>query len=669
MTVESLAPLVPLLPLIGVLLNGFLGPRLGKGFVKFVGPLVVLGAFLVSVLIFLQLQAVSADRRATNVYLWEWIRSGVFRSDVAFLIDPLSITMMLVITGVGFLIHVYSAGYMADEWRFARYFTYLNLFTFAMLVLVMANNYLLMFVGWEGVGLCSFLLIGFFFEKESAAAAGKKAFLVNRVGDWGFILGLLVMFWTFHQTDPRLQTLNFDAALSPQMLDQVKGVTLPVLGGSALTVIALLLFLGATGKSAQLPLYLWLPDAMEGPTPVSALIHAATMVTAGVYMIARSHPLFSAAPEAMHVVAWVGVITALFAAIVAIVQNDIKRVLAYSTVSQLGYMFVGVGVGAYAAGVFHLVTHAFFKALLFLGAGSVMHALAGELDMRRMGGLRKYLPWTFGTMLLGWLAICGIPPFAGFYSKDLILEAAYLEQGMGLWLVGLITAGITAFYMSRMFFTVFFGPERYQPAAHGHGHSHGHDDHSHGHGHGAHESPPVMYVPLLVLAVLSLIGGVWLNGGALPHLNTTLAGFLAPAVGPVAEHAEGHAGLSAPALMGISIVVAVLGIAAAWFLHQAGAFVREQPTALRRLVENRFGYDALLHGITVVGGTQLAQALRWFDVHIVDGIVNGVGNAVAGAAQALRQPQTGFVRNYALTMLVGAVAVMGLFFYWGLNGR
>jgi NADH-quinone oxidoreductase subunit L len=294
-----------------------------------------------------------------------------------------------------------------------------------------------------------------------------------------------------------------------------------------------------------------------------------------------------------------------------------------------------------------------------------MHALAGELDMRRMGGLSKLLPWTFGTMLLGWLAICGIPPFAGFYSKDLILEAAYLNLGPGIWLVGLITAGLTAFYMSRMFFTVFFGPQRYQPAADGHAHGQGHGDHGHGHAHGVHESPPVMYVPLLVLAALSVLGGLWLNGGALPHLDNTLAGILAPAVGELAEHVEGHAGLSAAALMVISIVVALLGIAAAWFLHAAGAFVRERPSPLRRLVENRYGYDALLHGLVVVGGTQLAHALRWFDVRIIDGIVNGVGGAVSGAAQALRQPQTGYVRNYALTMLVGAVAVLGLFFYWG----
>jgi NADH-quinone oxidoreductase subunit L len=651
----DLVKLVPLFPLLGVLLNGFLGPRLGKTFVKWVGPLVVLAAFGVSVWACLQLQAQPADQRAFDVPLWHWISAGVFQVPAALLIDPLSVTMMLVVTGVGFLIHVYSVGYMADDERFARYFTYLNLFTFTMLILVMANNYLFMFVGWEGVGLCSFLLIGFFFEKETAAAAGKKAFLVNRVGDWGFLLGMMLLFWTFRSiVGEQFRGLNYtDIFMTVQ---QVAAANKP-----AVIAIALLLFLGATGKSAQLPLYLWLPDAMEGPTPVSALIHAATMVTAGVYMIARSHALFAAAPEAMQIVAWVGVITALFAATVAIVQYDIKRVLAYSTVSQIGYMFVGVGVGAFSSGIFHLVTHAFFKALLFLGAGSVMHALAGELDMRNMGGLWKRLPVTSWTMLFGWLAICGIIPFAGFYSKDVILEAAYQHQP-ALWLVGLITAGLTAFYMSRMFFTIFCGAERYQPPAHGHG-EHGHG--GHGHGDGVHESPPVMTAPLVVLAVLSVIGGYWLQGGWQPHLGGTLASFLEPAVGPAEPAAEAAGGLGASTLMIISLAVAALGIAVAWFMHLAGAFVRERSTPLRRLVENRYGYDALLHVVVVVGGTLFAQACRWFDVQIIDGIVNGVGQAVAGAAQALRQPQTGFVRNYALTMLVGAVLVLGLFMYWG----
>jgi NADH-quinone oxidoreductase subunit L len=649
--------LVPFLPLVGVLLNGFLGPKLGKGFVKLVGPLVVLGAFAVAVWTCLQLQGLPVEQRWHDVPLWQWISSGSFQVPVALRVDPLSVTMMLVVTGVGFLIHVYSVGYMADEWRFARYFAWLNLFTFAMLILVMANNYLLMFVGWEGVGLCSFLLIGFFFEKPSAAAAGQKAFLVNRVGDWGFVVGLLLLFWTFRSVvGDQFRTLNFtDVFATVGQVAHAQPVTL--------TAIALLLFLGAAGKSAQLPLYLWLPDAMEGPTPVSALIHAATMVTAGVYMVARSHALYSASPAAMNVVAWVGVITALFAALVAVVQYDIKRVLAYSTVSQLGYMFVGVGVGAYAAGIFHLVTHAFFKALLFLGAGSVMHGLAGELDMRKMGGLYKYLPITFGTMLLGWLAIAGIPPFAGFYSKDVILESAY-ERQFGIWLIGVITAGLTAFYMSRMFFSVFFGEERYRPAADAHGrggHGHGHGGHAH-----AHESPPVMTVPLIVLAVLAVIGGYWLQGDSMPHPGGTLASFLAPAVGGAEHAAEAAGGLSPQILMAISVGVGVLGIAIAGVMHKQGAFVRERPSPLRTLVENRFYYDALLHGIVVVGGTQLAQALwRYVDVGIIDAIVNGVGRAVAGAAQAIRPLQTGYVRNYALTMLAGTVIVLGLFLWMG----
>jgi NADH-quinone oxidoreductase subunit L len=645
---------------------------------------VVLGAFVVSVLIWQQMLGLPAEQRVKDVTFYPWITSidpKGYSLDVpfAFRVDPLSVTMILIVTGVGSLIHLYSVGYMAHDARFARYFTYLNLFTVAMLILVLANNYLLMFVGWEGVGLCSFLLIGFWFTRPSAAAAGKKAFIVNRVGDWGFILGMLLLFWTFG-------TLNYGGvAGSEGIFDQIASRAATPDGVALLTAAALLLFLGATGKSAQLPLYLWLPDAMEGPTPVSALIHAATMVTAGVYMVARSHALYAAAPAALMVVAVVGAATALFAALVAMVQNDIKRVLAYSTVSQLGYMVLGVGVGAYAAGIFHLVTHAFFKALLFLGAGSVMHSLAGQLDMRKMGGLSKYMPLTWGTFLVGWLAICGVPGLAGFYSKDAILANAYATNP-ALWVVGLGTAALTAFYMSRMFFTTFHGKERIElgdehhggEEAHGHdahghdaGHAHAdphaHPAHSHAHADGSvhvHESPPVMTMPLVLLAIGSFVVGFLLNGGLIPHHVTPFGQWLAPSVGEPVEHVA-HGGLGEGALIALSIAAAVVGIVAAWLLHQKDAFVRERETAFGQAADARFGYDGVLHAIFVRGGDALSQALwRIVDVGIIDGIVNGVGAAVAAGARMMRTLQTGYVRNYALMMLIGAMVVIGALL-WG----
>src|SRR3989441_2155879 len=438
--------LIPFLPLVGTLGNALFGRATGHRAHWVAVPALGL-SFLVSCAVFLRVL-----HGETYVgELFPWIAAGAFKAAITVQVDQLSAVMLLVVTGVGFLIPLYSAGYMHDDPSYARFFTYLNLFVFSMVMLVLAGNFLLLYVGWGAVGLCSYLLIGFWYEKPSATDAGKKAFIVNRVGDFGFGLGIMLIWTTFG-------TLDYGAVFA--------NATDAVSQGTYLA-IALLLFTGACGKSAQLPLHTWLPDAMEGPTPVSALIHAATMVTAGVYMVARCHKLFEMAPLSLEIVAWVGGLTAPFAAPIGLVPTDIKRVLAYSTISQLGYMFVGVGVGAYAAGIFHLVTHAFFKALLFLAAGSVMHALAGELDMRRMGGLRKYLPWTFVTMLVAWLAISGIPPFAGFYSKDVILEAAY-EKQFWIWLIALATAGLTAFYMSRMFFTVFEGPERYVPPAHDH---------------------------------------------------------------------------------------------------------------------------------------------------------------------------------------------------------
>jgi NADH-quinone oxidoreductase subunit L len=525
--------LVPIFPLLGVIINGLVlsgTPEVRRKTAGIIASAMVFLSFVVALLISLNLPSVLGGRDWRDVVAYSWIEAGALSVPMGLRIDPLSVTMMLVVTGVGFLIHVFSIGYMAHDERVGRFFTYLNLFTFAMLMLVLANNFVLMFVGWEGVGLCSYLLIGFWFERVSAAQAGKKAFLVNRVGDFGFLLGLFALFQltgslTFNTPE---NTGAFDLA------SNLAGATL--WGVPAVTLICLLLFLGAAGKSAQLPLYVWLPDAMEGPTPVSALIHAATMVTAGVYMIARSAALFGQSTVAMTVVAWVGVITALWAAILAIKQYDIKRVLAYSTVSQLGFMFVGVGVGAYAAGISHLVTHAFFKALMFLGAGAVMHALDGQLDMRKMGNVRRYLPWTFATFAVGWYMICGLPLGSGFFSKDAILEGAHEAGFEAVMWIGVFTAGLTAFYMTRMFITVFLGSERIELGDEGHGgdaqehgrshtagHAHAHDhgshghthdhDHAHDHGHGrghvhVHPEQPVMNWPLALLAVASIVGAL-----------------------------------------------------------------------------------------------------------------------------------------------------------------
>jgi NADH-quinone oxidoreductase subunit L len=686
---EHLIWLVPLLPLAGALVNGFVQPQ--RRVVSLIGPGVVLVAFLCGIYILMEMLGKPAEQRAWDVTAYQWITvpglGDRFSLNVplAFRVDPLSITMVLVVTGVGFLIHVYSTGYMADDPRYARYFCYLNLFTFAMLVLVLANNYVLMFVGWEGVGLCSYLLIGYYFDRVSAAAAGKKAFIINRVGDWGFLLGMLLLFWRFgtltYYGGPEAMGRPPAPGLFDQIASQVQA------GDPLLTAAGLLLLLGATGKSAQLPLYLWLPDAMEGPTPVSALIHAATMVTAGVYMIARSHILYDLAPVALEWVAVVGAATALFAATVALVQNDIKRVLAYSTVSQIGYMFLGVGVGAYAAGMFHLVTHAFFKALLFLGAGSVMHSLAGQLDMRKMGGLSNQMRWTFLTFAVGWWAICGLPPFAGFYSKDAILASAYAHNPVLYW-VGLFTAGLTAFYMTRLYTTTFLGEPRIELGDEHHGaadHAPGHgaaDDHGHGHGaHGAHpahthvhgdggvhvyESPASMTVPLVVLAALAIIGGVWLNGSFMPQHHTVLGSWLAPSVGEPRPHEAGHGGLSEGMLIGLSILFAVIGVAAAWALHASKSFTRQRwlPAGVNALLESRYGYDGLLHLVFVKVGDFFSQLLwRIVDVGIIDGIVNGVGALIGGIARGLRVVQTGYVRNYALIMLAGAAVVIGVFLW------
>jgi len=621
--------------------------------VGFIGPAVVAAAFVVALLAVLELAARPAHDRLFIRVLFPWIQAGGLSTNVAFQLDPLSSVMILVVTGVGFLIHVYSVGYMAHEKAVARYFVYLNLFTFAMLTLVLADNFLLMFVGWEGVGLCSYLLIGYWYEKKSASDAGKKAFIVNRIGDFGFMLGAFLIFWTFG-------SLNYT-----EVFARIPGLKASgLLTEEIATVITLLLFLGATGKSAQIPLYVWLPDAMEGPTPVSALIHAATMVTAGVYMVARSNALYLLAPTSMLVVAIVGALTAIFSATIGITQNDIKRVLAYSTVSQLGYMFLACGVGAFTAGIFHLMTHAFFKALLFLGSGSVIHALAGEQDMRNMGGLRKYLPITFTTMFIATLAIAGIPGLSGFFSKDEILWQAYSSPygHVALWAVGTVAAGVTAFYMFRLVFMTFFGDSRMNPQVEKH----------------VHESPYAMTVPLMVLAVLAVVGG-WV--GVPPVLGEYLGGipnsfehWLAPVFGHAAAGAaaaaEGGAHHSAAlefALMGGSVAVALCGIALAYYLYRVHpnkpAEIAAKVPGIYDVVLNKYYideiYDAAVVNRIVNGSVWLWQA---FDAAFLDGIVNGIAAIVRGAGDGVRRAQTGVVGSYAFSLLLGAVLIVGYLF-------
>ena len=541
------------------------------------------------------------------------------------------------------MIHVYSVGYMHQDSGYYRYFAYLNLFEFSMLVLVLADNFLFMFLGWEGVGLCSYLLIGFWFDRQSASDAGKKAFIVNRIGDLGFLLAMALMFWT-------AGSLNFREIFQ-------RAPELSLAGGGVVPALTLLLFLGATGKSAQIPLYVWLPDAMEGPTPVSALIHAATMVTAGVYMVARCSLLYSLAPVSLEVVAIIGAVTAIFAASIGLVQNDIKRVLAYSTVSQLGYMFLACGVGAYAAGIFHLMTHAYFKALLFLGSGAVIHALAGEQDIRKMGGLKKYIPVTFATFLVGTMAISGIPLLSGFFSKDEILWKAFSSEfsaDMGfplLWLLGFIAAGFTAFYMFRLLFVTFYGRPQFDP-----------------HHHHPHEAPNSMKIPLIILAVLSVIGGYIglprsLGGG------NQFEHFLAPVFGhgeaiPHAEHA-----LSAEyTLMALSIAIALVGLFVAWRFYLKNPAlperVKQRFSGAYKTVLNKYYVDEF-YGLTVVKPFINLALLFWqfFDVKIVDGLANGSASLVGWCSQILRRFQTGYIRNYALGFSLGVITLLAFIIF------
>ena len=621
--------LIPIWPLLGFLLNGFFGRRLGKPTVVKIGCGTVGLSLLASVKAVWELLGLPHDARRVEQVVAPWIGVGSFQADWGLLLDPLSAVMILVVSGVGFLIHVYAVGYMHDDADFPRFFTYLNLFTFSMLMLVLANNYLLLYVFWEAVGLCSYLLIGFWFERPSAAEAGKKAFIVNRVGDFGFGLGVMLL-WTTSGTLQYAQV--FEAA--PARL---------AVGGGLVTAITLLLFLGATGKSAQIPLYVWLPDAMEGPTPVSALIHAATMVTAGVYMVARSAPLFNLAPFSMTVVAWIGGLTAVFAASIALVQTDIKRVIAYSTISQLGYMFLGCGVGAYAAAIFHLMTHAFFKALLFLGAGSVIHGLSGEQDLRKMGGLRRHMPVTAWTFLIAALANAGIIPLAGFWSKDEILYGAFAGGHVGVWVLGAGGAFLTGFYMLRCYYLAFEGPSRAAD-----------------HGQHAHESPPVMTVPLAILAFFAVVVGF--VGFPPEH------GVYHQFVGPVFAAAGGAAVHEAPIgeapMAFLSLVIAGAGVFAAIRFYALRPELPDQwaaryPTAYRFLV-HKYYVDELYDALFVQPIRRLA-VLCWrrFDEPVVDGSINGIGALVRAGSVVLRYLQTGYVMSYVLSFVVGVVVILG----------
>jgi NADH-quinone oxidoreductase subunit L len=595
--------LIPILPLAGFVINGLFGRRFSKATVNVVaiGSVVLAFAWVLKTLL-----GLGAMESAYIEHGFTWIQSGGLTISCDFAVDRLTAVMLLVVTGIGSLIHIYAIGYMAHEGGYYRFFAYMNLFMFFMLVLVLAGNYLLLFVGWEGVGLCSYLLIGFYFTKDSATTAGNKAFIVNRIGDFGFSLAMFLIFVTFG-------SLDFGS-----VFHQAPGAST-----ATLTTIGLLLLVGACGKSAQLPLYVWLPDAMAGPTPVSALIHAATMVTAGVYMTARSWPIYVHAPAAMDTMAVMGVATAFFAASIGLVQNDIKKVFAYSTVSQLGYMFIGVGCGAFSAGIWHLMTHAFFKALLFLGSGSVIHALSGEQDLRNMGGLRSKIRWTFLTMMCAAVAIAGIPPFAGFFSKDAILLAAYHHAPWMYWL-GVVTAGMTAFYVFRAMFLAFFGSYR--------GHEH------------PHESPPVMWIPLAILAVLSLVGG-WLF-----NIPDFLRAFFPPQEVPEDN-----------SLMLISVASGVIGILAAWLIYVARPAMADSLASAFKLLYtplyNKYFVDEIYDAAVVkplVGGS------RWVlwkgaDAGLIDGSVNGAGVLAQKVGGVLRRLQSGNIRSYATWVLFGSV--------------
>jgi len=639
--------IIPLLPLLGSAVNGLLG---GKWPNKIVNS-VALGATGLSFAFALEAvrEFLGPNGQAlVHNHYFDWISAGKFTAGFDLQMDQLTVVMLLVVTGVGFLIHIYSTGYMAHEGGYYRFFSYLNLFMFFMLILVLAANYVLLFVGWEGVGLCSYLLIGFYFLRKSASDAGKKAFIVNRIGDFGFMLGMFLLFRTFGTLDFKGV---FDAAAGPSWGHEAWGQF------GTMTIACLLLFMGATGKSAQLPLYVWLPDAMEGPTPVSALIHAATMVTAGVYVVARSHVLFVHSETAMVVVAVVGCATAFFAATIGLVQTDIKKVLAYSTVSQLGYMFLACGVGAFSAGIFHLMTHAFFKALLFLAAGSVIHAMGGEQDMRKMGGLSTKIKYTYWTMLIATLAIAGIPPLAGFFSKDAILLSAFqIEGGHPLYAIGLLTALLTSFYMFRLIFLTFSGKPRYD------------EHHIH-----VHESPWSMLGPLVILAVLSIIGG-WLAAPALFGGTDYFSSFLAPVF---ASSASGAEAVNEAATHQLEIILAIVAVASAllglgvafWlYIRQPG-----KPEQLAKSMKpvyntllNKYYVDELYAAVIIKPLMWISTNVLWkgIDVAGIDGTVNGIATGATAIGDTVRHTQSGNTRSYAVWVVIGALVVIAVIFFW-----
>ena len=629
--------LLPAFPLLGATLILLFGRRLGDPKAGYLAALMPIASFVVTVGVYFDLLSRPAEERSEVITLFSWIPVGSLKIDAALLADPLSITMALFITGIGSLIHLYAVGYMHGDEKFSKFFLYLNLFVFSMLMLVLGENLLVTFLGWEGVGACSYFLISFWHTRNSAAVAGKKAFVTNRIGDFGVMTAMFLAFST-------VGSVSYGAINEAAHHGELAPVTA--------TAIALLLFVGACGKSAQLPLYLWLPDAMEGPTPVSALIHAATMVTAGVFLMTRMAPVlhesYSWAPM---IVASIGAATALFAATVAVAQNDIKKVLAYSTVSQLGYMFLAVGSGAYVAAIFHMVTHAFFKALLFLGSGSVIHGMHHEQDMRKMGALRKVMPITGFTFIIGWLAIAGVPPFAGFWSKDEILLYVYANNRF-LYVIGLLTALLTAYYMTRQVIMVFFGKARW-------------NDHSADHGaHGdftPHESPRIMVMPLVVLAVLSVIGGFM----QLPFSKDLH--FLEHWLAPVVEESEAHIGetwayQNKYVLLGVAVLIAAIGIFAAIAVYAKGKLKPVEP----RVLEQAWFYDA--GAAKLVGGPGAAafNAVAWADAKVVDGAVNGTGTLVRRVATTVRKTQSGFVRGYAAIVAIGVVALLAWFVYRGL---
>ncbi len=643
---QNLVVYIVAFPVIGVLINGIFGgllqKKLGEKVVGIIGSATIGLSFLFAVIIFVNMLGQPADARRHVVEVYRWIAAGSLSASVSYLVDQLSIVMLLVVTGVGFLIHVYSIGYMHGDRGVFRFFTYLNLFVFAMLNLVLADNYLLMFLGWEGVGLCSYLLIGFWYDRKFEGVsiswtgdAGMKAFIVNRIGDFAFLIGMFLVFANFG-------TFNFDTVFGTAAGHFATG-------DATVTWIAILFFIGATGKSAQIPLYIWLPDAMAGPTPVSALIHAATMVTAGVYMIARSSVLYALAPAAMTTVAVVGALTAFYAATMALVQNDIKKVLAYSTISQLGYMFLALGVGAFGAGIFHLMTHAFFKALLFLGAGAIIHALHENQDLRDMGGLKSMMPGTYKTYLMACLAISGIPPFAGFFSKDEILSKAF-KSSFILWLIGAITAFLTAFYIFRLFVLAFEGKPRF--------------DVHHLH---VHDAPKTMLIPLWALGILSVIGG-WIGIPAALGGGDTFDKFLDPVFDSAQAKLPSMFFMNTSTeyiLMIISVLLAVGGVYLVYVAYlkkpELSAKLKKGAGDLYDVLLNKYYIDEIYQAVIVKPITYVSERYLWhgFDEIMIDGSVNGTGKTARFIGRTLRRIQTGFVQNYALAFVIGIIIMVG----------